>query len=81
VVTVQAFQALKDAMCSTPTLVVLDFTKVFFLECDMSGKGIGAVLMQEGKLLGFTSKQLFKRHLEKSTYEKKALAILHAVNI
>ena len=53
-----AFQALKYVMCSTPILSLLYFTKTFVLECDASGKGIGVVLMQDGKPLAFTSKQL-----------------------
>lgn len=75
----QAFEYLKRAMTSTPVLATLDFSKTFVIECDASGTGIGAVLMQEGRPLAFESRKLTKRDQTKSTYEKEMLAILHAV--
>jgi hypothetical protein len=77
----QAFQTLKMAMCTTPILALPNFTKAFVLECDTSGKGIGVVLMQEGRSLAFTSKQLSERNLGKSIYEKEMLAIFHVVDL
>jgi hypothetical protein len=77
----QAFQTLKTTMCTTLVLALPDFTKTFVLECDTSGKGIGAVLMQEGQPLAFTSKQLSEKNLGKPIYEKEMLAILHAVEL
>jgi hypothetical protein len=79
--TAQAFQTLKMAMCTTPVLALPNFTITFVLECDASGKGIGAILMQEGRPLAFTSKQLSERNLGKSIHEKEMLAILHAVDL
>jgi hypothetical protein len=77
----QAFQTLKMAMCTTPFLALPDVTKTFVLECDASGRGIGVVLMQEGRPLAFTSKQLFERNMGKSIYEKEMLAIMHVVDL
>ena len=56
--TAHAFQTLKMEICTTRILDLHDFTKTFVLECDALGKGIGVVLMQEGRPLAFTSKQL-----------------------
>jgi hypothetical protein len=77
----QAFQTLKMAMCTTPVLALLDSKKTFVLECDASGKGIGVVLMQQGRPLAFTSKQLSERNLGKSISEKEMLVILYVVDL
>jgi hypothetical protein len=77
----QDFQILKTTMCTTPVLALPDFTKTFLLECDALGKGNDTVLMQEGRPLAFTSKQLSERNMGKPIYEKEMLAILHAIEL
>jgi hypothetical protein len=77
----QDFQTLKMAMCTTPVLALPNFTKTFVLECDASWKGIVVVLMQEGRPLAFTSKNLSEINLGKSIYEKEMLAILHVMDL
>jgi hypothetical protein len=77
----QTFQTFNMAMCTTPVMSHPDFTKTFVLECDASRKRIGLVLMQEGRPLSFTSKQLSEINLGKSIYEKEILAIFHVVDL
>lgn len=61
-----AFQELKRALTSAPLLGMPDFSKEFVIECDASGRGIGTVLMQEGKPIAYFSKHLSSRLLSKS---------------
>jgi len=50
-----AFIALKQAMITTPTLVMPNFNDSFTIETDASCDGIGAMLSQQGKLVAFMS--------------------------
>jgi hypothetical protein len=74
-----AFQALKQALSSTPVLALPDFAQTFVLETDACSKGIGDVLLQNGHPIAFLSKALGPKLQGLSTYEKECLAILMAV--
>ncbi|XP_026439743.1 uncharacterized protein LOC113338565 [Papaver somniferum] len=76
-----AFEQLKQAMSTTPILVLPDFTKPFVVESDASDSCIGAVLLQDGKPIAYFSKPLGPGARALSTYEKEFLAIVLAVQI
>jgi hypothetical protein len=74
-----AFEALKKAMTTPPVLILPNFTLPFYLETDASGKGLGAVLMQQGRPIAYFSKAIGPKALALSIYEKEALAILESL--
>jgi len=66
-------------MSTTLVLATPDFSKPFVIECDASRFRIGATLMQDGHPIPFEIRKLNKRECLKSTYDKKILAIMHAL--
>ncbi|XP_019197771.1 PREDICTED: uncharacterized protein LOC109191615 [Ipomoea nil] len=76
----QAFEALKKALCNPLVLALPDFHKEFVVEADASYNGMGAVLIQEKRPIAFFSKAFGVRHLGLSIYEKEFLSILNAVD-
>ncbi|GKB56335.1 hypothetical protein Tco_0912521, partial [Tanacetum coccineum] len=53
-----AFQTLKDKLCNAPVLALPDGLEDFVVYYDVSGLGLGCVLMQRGKVIVYASRQL-----------------------
>nr|GEW74920.1 transposon Ty3-G Gag-Pol polyprotein [Tanacetum cinerariifolium] len=53
-----AFQTLKNKLCSAPILALPQGVENFIVYCDASQKGLGAVLMQNEKVIAYASRQL-----------------------
>ena len=53
-----AFHAQRTLLTSAPVLAQPDIEKPFDVFCDASGTGLRGVLMQEGRVIAYTSRQL-----------------------
>lgn len=76
----QAFQSLREKLCTAPVLAFADFAKPFVLEVDASHLGLGAVLSQEhdGKLrpVAYASRSLKRTERNMENYSSMKLEFL-----
>jgi hypothetical protein len=76
-----SFQELKKRLMTTPILVMSDMEKSFFIYCDASGQGLGCVLMQDGHMVAYTSRQLRKHEVNYLTHGLELATVIHALKI
>ncbi|WVZ73567.1 hypothetical protein U9M48_021856 [Paspalum notatum var. saurae] len=76
-----AFDELKKRLTTAPVLTLLDLTKSFTVYCDASKEGLGCVLMQEGKVIAYASRQLRKHEVNYPTHDLELAAVVHALKI
>ena len=66
----KTFEEMKVIMSSCPVLALPDFSQPFVVECDASGEGLGAMLMQNHHLIAFESRKLKNYEHHYSIYDK-----------
>ena len=71
----QSFQKLKERLISTPILALPTTGKEFIIYSDASIQGLGCVLMQDGKVIAYASRQL-KPHEKKYLVHDLELAVV-----
>ncbi|WVZ70959.1 hypothetical protein U9M48_019588 [Paspalum notatum var. saurae] len=65
-----AFDELKKRLTTASVLTLPDQQKKFIVYCDASRDGLGCVLMQEGKVINYASRQLRKHEARRLTSGK-----------
>jgi hypothetical protein len=75
------FEELKKRLTTTPVLILLDLSKSFSIYCDASHLGLGCVLMQEGRVMAYASRQLRKHVLNYPTHDLELATVVHALKI
>lgn len=80
----EAFDKLKNALITSPVLTHPDFSKHFYVQCDASDLGIGAVLFQRDEQDGehpiaYFSQKLSSAQKNYSVTERECLAVVMAI--
>ncbi|WVZ76682.1 hypothetical protein U9M48_024635 [Paspalum notatum var. saurae] len=70
-----AFDELKKRLTTAPVLTLPDQQKKFIVYCDASRDGLRCVLMQEGKVIAYASRQLRKHELNYPTHDLELAAV------
>jgi hypothetical protein len=77
----KAFRILKKSLTTAPVLAQPDIEKPFDVYCDASGIGLGCVLMQEGRVIAYASRQLKCHEEHYPTHYLELAVVVHALKI
>jgi ribonuclease HI len=75
----ESFEMLKQKLTTTPVLVLPDVHKPFSVYYDALYTGLGCVLMQEGKVVAYSSRQLKVHEKNYPTHDLELAAVVHAL--
>ncbi|KAL0541162.1 hypothetical protein IC582_021201 [Cucumis melo] len=76
-----SFQTLKQKLVTAPVLTVPDGSDNFVIYSDASKKGLGCVLMQQGKVVAYASRQLKSHEQNYPTHDLELAAVVFALKI
>ncbi|GJV47127.1 putative reverse transcriptase domain-containing protein [Tanacetum coccineum] len=73
-----AFQLIKQKLCSAPILALPEGSEDFVVYCDASHKGLGVVLMQREKVIAYASRQLKVHEKNYTTHDLELGSVIEA---
>ncbi|GJU52324.1 putative reverse transcriptase domain-containing protein [Tanacetum coccineum] len=76
-----AFQLIKQKLCSAPILALPEGSENFVVYCDASHKGLGVVLMQREKVIAYASRHLKIHEKNYTTHDLELRSVVFALNI
>ncbi|KAA0061618.1 ty3-gypsy retrotransposon protein [Cucumis melo var. makuwa] len=76
-----SFQNLKQKLVTAPVLTVPNGSGSFVIYSDASKKGLGCVLMQQGKVVAYASRQLKSHEQNYPTHDLELAAVVFALKI
>jgi hypothetical protein len=77
----ESFNQLRFKLMSPLVLIMPYLQKGFDIYCDVCRQGLGCVLTQEGHVIAYASRQLWKHELNYLTHDLELAAIVHALKI
>ena len=77
----RSFQELKSRLTSAPILIIPTSIGGFVVFNDASRKGLGCVLMQNGKVMAYASQQLKTYEQNYPTHDLELAAVIFALKI
>nr|GEZ32234.1 reverse transcriptase domain-containing protein [Tanacetum cinerariifolium] len=76
-----AFQLIKQKLCSAPIMALPKGSKNFIVYCDASHKGLGAMLMQNEKVIAYASRQLKIHEKNYTTHDLELGVVVFALKM
>ncbi|GJY01425.1 putative reverse transcriptase domain-containing protein [Tanacetum coccineum] len=76
-----AFQLMKQKLCSAPILALPEGSEDFVVYCDASHKGLVVVLMQREKVIAYASRQLKIHEKNYTTHDLELGSVVFALKI
>jgi hypothetical protein len=75
----ESFEALEKKLTTTPVLILPDVHKAFSVYYDASYTSLGGVLMQEGRVVAYLSRQLKIHERNYLTHDLELAAVVHVL--